>query len=329
MIKPLSWGKITPISIRDIDSERAVSRTRQFIAAIGLDRRGKLFDVYLCADQRNGAVRNILNQLGNVRIFSNAGNVVYAPSRRPSVIIAHGRHCGAVDYATQTQQESTHELPAIFSQVDDEVIANAFRQLGKIPREFRAGIIYFNHEDGTVSHFIEDEQGRLFRHFAVCEFIFHELETALKQRFSKAQLEAYTKEQNPDFTLLCNPEIQPQGFNYFEVNLQKGGRFDGIIRDSLIYAISHALTGPQGGFSATKAVIMAFYQDMGITPKLYRDFLEPDRKYLEEYMKRGGSIYLLKIGNLPSEKQVYKVQRLKVEGGKVAVASAFDVDNGS
>ena len=314
MIKSLSWGKITPIAIKDIEGEQALSRTRQFIAAIGLDRREKLFDAYLCADQRNGAVRNILDQLGNVRVFSNAGNVVYAPSRRPSVIIAHGQHCGAVDYVGQTRKESFHDLPAIADQVDDEVIANAFHQLEKIPREFRAGIIYFNHENGSVSHFIEDEHGKLFRHFAVCEFIFHELGMALKQRFSKAQLEAYTKEQNPDFTLLCNPEIRPHGFNYFEVNLQKGGRFDGIIRDSLIYAISHALTGPEGGFSATKAVIMAFYLDVGITPKLYRDFLEPDRKYLEKYMERGGSIYLVKIGNLPSEKQVYQLLRKKAKG---------------
>ncbi len=131
----------------------------------------------------------------------------------------------------------------------------------------------------------------------------------MKQRFSKAQLEAYRREQNPDFTLLCHPEIRPHGFNYFEVNLQKDGRFDGIIRDSLIYAISHALTGPEGGFSATKAFIMAFYQDVGISPRLYRDFLEADRKYLEEYLERGGSIYLVKIGNLPSEKQVYEVKR--------------------
>ena len=309
MIKSLSWGKITPIAIKDIESDRALSRTRQFIAAIGLDRRGKLFDAYLCADQRNGAVRNILDQLGNVRVFSNAGNVVYAPSRRPSVIIAHGQHCGAVDYVARTRQEPVHELPAIADRVDDEVLANAFHQLEKIPREFQAGIIYFNHENGTVSHFIEDENGKLFRHFAVCEFIFHELEESLKQRFSKAQLDAYTREQNPDFTLLCNPEIHPHGFNYFEVNLQKGGRFDGIIRDSLIYAISHALTGPEGGFSATKAVIMAFYQDVGIPAELYSAFLEPDRKYLEEYRERGGSIYLLKIGNLPSEKQVYQLLR--------------------
>jgi len=63
------------------------------------------------------------------------------------------------------------------------------------------------------------------------------------------------------------------------------------------------------GFSATKAVIMAFYHDMGIPAELYRDFLEPDRKYLEEYMERGGSIYLLKIGNLPSEKKVYELLR--------------------
>jgi hypothetical protein len=54
---------------------------------------------------------------------------------------------------------------------------------------------------------------------------------------------------------------------------------------------------------------MVFYLDVGITPKLYRDFLEPDRKYLEEYMEREGSIYLLKIGNLPSEKQVYQLLR--------------------
>ncbi|GEM_PF-1928236 len=309
MIKSLSWGKITPIPIRDIDSERAVSRTRQFIAAIGLDRRGKVFDAYLCSDQRNGAVRNILDQLGNVRVFSNAGNVVYAPSRRPSIIIAHGSHCGAVDYVGQTRRESTHELPTVARQVDDEVIANAFRQLEKIPKKFRAGIIYFNHEEGNVTHFIEDAEGKLFRHFAVCEFIFNELEISLRQRFSRAQLEAYRREQNPDFTLLCHPEIRPHGFNYFEVNLQKDGRFDGIIRDSLIYAISHALTGPGEGFSATKAVIMAFYQDVGITPRLYRDFLEADQKYLKEYLERGGNIYLVKIGNLPSEKQVYQIQK--------------------
>ena len=60
---------------------------------------------------------------------------------------------------------------------------------------------------------------------------------------------------------------------------------------------------------------MAFYQDVGITPRLYRDFLEADWKYLEAYLERGGSIYLVKIGNLPSEKQVYRIQKKPAPSG--------------
>ncbi|MBW1646059.1 MAG: hypothetical protein JRJ56_07015 [Deltaproteobacteria bacterium] len=308
MIRDLSWGRFQPCAIRDIDGDQAFSRTRQFIAAIHLDRRGKLFDVYLCADQRNGAIRNLLYQFGDIREFSNAGNVVYAPSQRPGIVIAHGPDCGAVTYARRTRGDAEHQFPHISRYVDDDPLSNAYRQLHKIPREFRAGIIYFDHARGTVDQYIEDGDGRLFRHFAVCEFIFRELQVALAQRFPKAQLASFAREQNPDFTLLCHPEIRPHGFNYFEVNLQRHGRFHGIIRDSLLYAVSHALTGPAGSFSATRAVIMAFHHDMEMPPELFSDFFEADRQALAAYLERGGSIYLLKIGNLPSEKKVYRLQ---------------------
>ncbi|MBN2232868.1 MAG: hypothetical protein JW781_08635 [Deltaproteobacteria bacterium] len=307
MIRNLSWARFQPIAIRDIESCRAVSRTRQFIAAIGLDQRNKRFDAYLCADHRNAAIRTILDQLGIVRVFCSAGNVVYAPSRRPSLVIAHGPSCGAVDYARSTRNDTEHDLPSIARHVDDDVLVNAFRQLHEIPAVYRAGIIVFNHEEGTVSHHIEDADGSLFRHFSVCEFIYHELQAALIDRFPQAQLDSHAEEQNPDFTLLCHPEVRPHGFNYFEVNLQKDGRFHRIIRGSLVYALSHSLTTATGSFSATRAVILAFHQDIGISPGIRKQFLEPDEDQIRAYIDRGGSVYLVMVGNLPSEKQVYRL----------------------
>ena len=310
MIRDLSWGRFQLVAIRDLDKDQTFSCARQFIAAIHLDRQDKLFDVYLCADQRNGTIRNLLYQFGNIREFSNAGNVVYAPSQRPGIVIAHGPDCGAVTYARQTRNDNLHEFPHISRHVDDDPITNAHRQLHKIPREFRAGIIYFDHSRGTVTPYLEDNNGKRYHHFAVGEFIFRELKLALGQYFPQSQLNRYSRKQNPDFTLLCHPEIRPHGFNYFEVNFQCHG-FHGLIRDSLIYAISHALTGPQQSFSSTRAVILAFHHEQEVPVELFTDFFEPDRDYFLDYLARGGNIYLLKIGNLPSEKRVYQLQAKK------------------
>ena len=73
MIKSLSWGKITPIAIKNIEGEQALSHTRQFIAAIGLDRREKLFDAYLCANQRNGAIRKWVGKQLRSKVHFGAG----------------------------------------------------------------------------------------------------------------------------------------------------------------------------------------------------------------------------------------------------------------
>ena len=80
----LSWGSLEEISLAEVEPDQAFSRTRRFLAALSLDRRDKLFDLYLCSDQRNAAIRNLLDQLGNVRVFSSAGNVVSASRHRPS-----------------------------------------------------------------------------------------------------------------------------------------------------------------------------------------------------------------------------------------------------
>lgn len=307
----LGWGSLEEISLAQIEPDQAFSRPRRFIAALSIDRRDKLFDLYLCADHCNAAMRNLLDQLGNIRVFSSAGNVVFNPSRRPAVILAHGPHCGAVDYVKKLCGDTSGdvpELPALALAVEDGILGNARRQLARIDPSARGGILYFDHEQGRLELYCNDEQSQPYAQHHVAEFIYRELSLSLEGRFSEAQLKAHAKEQNPAFTLICPPQIKAHGYNFFEVNFQNSYEFHGVIRDSITYAVSHALTGSGQGFSETRGVIIAFTDELRDDPEKLLGVLEMEQSHLVDYLHRGGSIYCVVVGHLPSGKRVYRLR---------------------
>jgi hypothetical protein len=307
----LSWGCLEEVSLAQIDPHEAFSRTRRFLAALSIDRRDKLFDLYLCADQRNAALRNLLDQLGNIRVFSSAGNVVFNPGRRPAVILAHGPHCGAVDYVKNLGMDNSGEapeFPALAAEISDGILGNARRQLSRIAPESRGGIIYFDHERGWLDLYCNDEQSQPYAQHHVAEFIYRELSLSLVNRFPKVQLEAHAKEQNPAFTLVCPPQIRPHGYNFFEINFQNGYEFHGVIKDSIAYAVSLALTGSDHSFSQTRSVVLAFTDELRDEPEKLLNVLENEKKRLLDYLERGGSIFCVVVGHLPSGKRIYRLR---------------------
>ena len=306
----LSWGCLEEINLAQVEPDQAFSRTRRFLAGLSLDRGDKLFDLYLCADQRNAAIRNLLDQLGNVRVFSSAGNVVFSPSRRPAVILAHGPHCGAVDYVKNLSMDNLAtppQLPSLAKFVADGILGNARRQLAQIVPEARGGIIYFDHEQGLLELYCNDEESQPYAQHHVAEFIYQELSLSLKGRFPATQLAAHAREQNPAFTLVCPPQIRPHGYNYFEVNFQNGYDFHGVIRDSIAYAVSHALVGSDQSFSETRGVVVAFTDELRDNPEALLEILENERDHLSDYLQRGGAIYCVAVGHLPSGKRIYRI----------------------
>ena len=306
----LSWGCLEEINLAQVEPDQAFSRTRRFLAGLSLDRGDKLFDLYLCADQRNAAIRNLLDQLGNVRVFSSAGNVVFSPSRRPAVILAHGPHCGAVDYVKNLSMDNSAtppQLPSLAKFVADGILGNARRQLAQIAPEARGGIIYFDHEQGLLELYCNDEESQPYAQHHVAEFIYQELSLSLKGRFPATQLAAHAREQNPAFTLVCPPQIRPHGYNYFEVNFQNGYDFHGVIRDSIAYAVSHALVGSDQSFSETRGVVVAFTDELRDNPEALLEILENERDHLSDYLQRGGAIYCVAVGHLPSGKRIYRL----------------------
>ncbi|MCK5915563.1 MAG: hypothetical protein KAG92_05440 [Deltaproteobacteria bacterium] len=307
------WGSLDEVSLAQIEPDKAFSRTRRFLAALSIDRRDKLFDLYLCAGQHNAELRNLLDQLGNIRVFSSAGNVVFNPSRRPAVILAHGPHCGAVDYVRKLGMEHSDavpEFPVLATEVADGILGNARCQLARIAPESRGGIIYFDHEQGKLELYCNDEQSQPYAQHHVAEFIYRELFLSLVDRFPQAQLQAHFWEQNPAFTLVCPPQIRPHGYNYFEINFQNGYEFHGVIRDSIAYAVSRTLTEPGSGqsFSETPAFVVAFTDELRDNPEELFGTLERERNRLVDYLRRGGSIFCVVVGHLPSGKRIYRLR---------------------
>jgi hypothetical protein len=307
----LSWGSLEEVTLAQVEPDLAFSRTRRFLAALSLDRRDKLFDLYLCAGQRNAELRNLLDQLGNIRVFSSAGNVVFNPSRRPAVILAHGPHCGAIDYVKKLGMDHSGaavEFPVLATEVSDGILGNARAQLARIAPESRGGIIYFDHEQGQLELYCNDEQSRPYAQHHVAEFIYRELSLSLKNRFPPAQLQEHAKDQNPAFTLVCPPQIRPHGYNYFEINFQNSYEFHGMIKDSINYVVSQALTGPEQSFSSTRALIVAFTDELRDNPESLLRVMESEQDHLVEYLHRGGSIFCVAVGHLPSGKRIYRLQ---------------------
>jgi len=76
-----------------------------------------------------------------------------------------------------------------------------------------------------------------------------------------------------------------------------------VIRDSIAYAVSNELTG-----SENRGVIIAFTDEIRDDPEKLLAVLESERLRLAGFLNRGGSIYCVAVGHLPSGKRVYRLR---------------------
>lgn len=295
----LSWAEYQRVNIADIENITA----RIFIRELTNIPKPIIIDAYVCSDARNHYIRQILTQIPYVNVLNTAGNVVYNPHERPSIIIAHGdtghKGCGAIDYAREFSKNDELVYPFIF-ELEPDTLANAASQLKKIPKEWRAGIIYFNHELGTVE-LIDGEYDRNGIGIA----LFSELRRALKDGFTEQELKQMTVGQNPEVIFLNNINTDLTAFDFFTINLQRDA-FHGIVHDSLKYAMDHSLRG-EGSFKDTKIVVMAFRRDEPI-PNELQTLINRER-FVRQFLERGGRIYVVSVGALPSTKAVYRIRK--------------------
>lgn len=296
----LDWADLDKIQINQIKHREG----RRFVREIRNSPRATNTDVYVCSDARNQGIRQILSDLSYVTILNTAGNVVYAPNERPSVVIAHGdtdyKGCGAVDYARDYKDAEAHKYASIAENVEGHPVENARAQLGKVAEEWRAGILYFNHATGEISEF-ENES---YHREGVCEALFQELRDSLEGRYTKGEISRMSKGQNPDIIFLTNLQTQFTAFDLFRINLQRD-RFDPIIRDTMAYAMEHALQG-KGSFQNTEVTVMAFQRNEDLPDEL-EEFLAKET-FLREYIERGGRIYIMTVGDIPSAKTIYEIK---------------------
>jgi len=299
----LDWADLKKIQINAIKHREG----RRFVREIRNSPRPTNTDVYVCSDARNHGIRQILSDLSYVTILNTAGNVVYAPNERPSVVIAHGdtdyKGCGAVDYAREYGDAETHKYASIAENVEGHPVENARAQLEKISEEWRAGILYFNHATGEITEFREERYHRE----GVCDALFQELRDSLEGRYTKGEISRMSKGQDPDIIFLTNLQTQFAAFDLFRINLQRD-RFDPIIRDTMAYAMEHALHG-KGSFRSTEVTVMAFQRNEDLPDEL-EEFLNGET-FLRDYIARGGRVYIMTVGDIPSAKTVYEIKPKK------------------
>ena len=294
----LSWAPFSKIQLNQIRDETG----RSFIRELRNLPKSITTDVYVCSDARNQAIRQILGHIPYVNVLNTAGNVIYHPHQRPSVVIAHGnsiyKGCGAIDYArNRLEPDGNPEFPDIAA-LHSNSIKNAQAQLEKISPEWRGGVIFFNHAEGTV-HMIEGEN----QASPACMALFDELKKCLENMYTSEELESMAEGQHPEIIFLNNIYTRLCAFRLFRINLQRDS-YHGIINDSLKYAMVHSLQG-QGSFKDTKVAVLAFRRDEPIPHEL-QDLLET-QDYVREYVQRGGEIYVVTVGDMPSSKAIYGI----------------------
>lgn len=295
----LNWGQLEPIRFNKIDHEL----TRRFIRELRTRGERQQIDVYVCSDSRNNGLRQILTHIPGVNILTSAGNAVYSPNERPSLVIAHGgmnqSGCGAVDYCRDLPEDEAPELPKIASRIKGDAIENASHQLSQVPEEWRAGILYYNHVDGSIKKI----DGESYAKQSICNYIYDELEVCLKNRYSSTELSQMSNDQNPEIIFFGNFSTDITLVDLFRVNMQRN-KFDGIIRDSLCFAMSNAMKSG-GNFKNTQNTVMAFHNTLPV-PNELNEVLN-NEEFIKEYVERGGSIYLVSVGDLPSTKKMFRV----------------------
>jgi hypothetical protein len=299
----LDWADLEKIQFKHVRHDEG----RRFVREIRSSPRATNTDVYVCSDARNQGIRQILADLSYVTILNTAGNVIYAPSERPTIVIAHGdsdyRGCGAVDYARENAGGGSHKFASIARLVSGHPIENAKAQLEKVAEEWRAGILYFNHGKGEITN-IRDEK---YHRTGVCEALYQELQDCLKGRYTTDEITGMSRGQDPHIIFLTNLSTQLTAFGIFRINLQRN-EFDGIVRDTVAYAMEHALRG-KGSFESTEVAVMAFRRNEDLPDEL-EGFLNGET-FIRDYIRRGGRVYLMTVGDIPSAKTIWELKPKK------------------
>jgi len=297
----IKWGKISRVTTSEIEHEDA----RLLLNGLGVNEKQIDTHVYLCSDYRNEVLRDIFNLIGSVAVYNTAGNVIYNPHNVASIVIAHGADgpsaCGAVGYVKDLKGGQEVEYKAFAELIDGDSIINARRQLDKVPEIEQAGILYFDHAKGRITDPSDKKYSREGNRFK----IFEEVKRSLENWYSTGNILAFAEGQDPEVILLNNIHGPPAGHKAFQIDFQNN-RWDTIIRDSLHYAMTHALQG-SGSFQHTKSTILAFQENRGL-PQGLEDFLNgPDQGIMTDYIGRGGNIFLAVVGTQSSLKRVYTV----------------------
>lgn len=298
----IEWAELTPITISQIEHKN----TRAFLQVLNNNERPIDTHVYLCSDFRNEILRSLLSQIPGVATYNNAGNVIYNPVDKPTVVIAHGCEnnsaCGAVGYAKKHGKDAEPELPDMAALVDGNPAQNAKNQLDKVKPGFRAGVLYFDHEKGRLRDVSDLGNARSGSR----EKILQEMGPCLENWYTRTDIQEFGVGQDPELIFLNNIHSPPTGFKAFQVDLQWNA-FEGIIRDSLCYAMSHALVKNGTSFQNTYSTIFGFRTGRDL-PRGLDSFLNgADRKLVQSYMYRGGSVYLAIVGDTPSQKELFQL----------------------
>lgn len=294
----VEWADIAPITISQIPDKNV----RGFFQVLNNNEKPIDTHVYLCSDYRNEILRSLLGQIPGVATYNNAGNVIYNPFDKPTIVIAHGPVCGAVKYSREHGEDSSPELKELAGLVEADPIRNAVTQIRKVNERFRAGVLYFDHEKGRLTDVSEERYARSGSRLKILE----ELSPSLENWYTETDIKEFGEGQDPELIFLNNVHSPPTGFRAFQIDLQWNA-FDGIIRDSLYYAMSHALNDGNS-FKSTYSAVFAFRAGREL-PKGLDSFLNsPDKKLVQDYMSRGGSVYIAIVGDTPSQKELFQLK---------------------
>ncbi|MBS3102262.1 hypothetical protein J4458_02345 [Candidatus Woesearchaeota archaeon] len=300
----LDWAEITPITISEVGHEEA----RRYLQVLNNTEKPIDTHVYLCSDVRNEVLRVILSQIPGVATYNTAGNTLYNSQKKPTVVIAH-EVCGAVKYAREHGLDDHAHLEAFKTMVDGDAIENAKRQLHKVEEAYRAGVLFFDHAKGRIFDVPNQHYARSGTRLKLLE----ELKPCLEEWYTKRDIDEFASGQDPNIILVNNVHSSPTGFGIFQIDLQLNS-FDPIIRDSLYYAMTHALNGNGNSFAHTKSTIFAFRQGRDL-PTGLREFLSgEDQTFIRDYIGRGGSVFLARIGDTPSQKAIYQL-KIPIQNG--------------
>lgn len=298
----IDWVDIAPITISEIKHKN----TRIFLQNLKNVEKSISTHVYLCSDSRNEILRVLLSQMPSVAVYNSAGNVIYNSFDKPTIVIGHGCEgdsgCGAVDYVKKYARDKHPGFKHFIELVKPDTEENAVHQLLKVKEDYRAGVLYFDHQEGRVRDVSREKYPRLGSMLYVLE----ELKESLNG-YTQDAIEEFAKGQNPEIIFVNNLHSPSVGYGVFQIELQRNS-FDGIIIDSMAYAMSHALKGGPS-FQNTHSAVLAFRAGRRELPQGLESFLNNNgRSLISDYIKRGGSVYFAIVGDNPSEKRLFQIR---------------------